>query len=148
MILLTGATGLAGSFIANEFVRRREPVRILVRNREKATGLEKVPTVEIVEGDMSRRSNLGSALDGVDRVLMISAPRMDMVETQCTFIDACKAAGVRHVIKFSGLDARPDTAFPFGLMHKEIEEYLENSGLAWTHLRSTSSAFLLSSLSS
>lgn len=137
MILLTGATGLAGSFIANEFVRQREPVRILVRNRAKATGLEKVPTVEIVEGDMSRRSSLGSALDGVDRALMISAPSMDMVETQCTFIDACKAAGVRHVIKFSGLDARPDTAFSFGLMHKEIEEYLEKSGLAWTHLRPT-----------
>jgi uncharacterized protein YbjT (DUF2867 family) len=71
MILLTGATGLAGSFIANEFVRQREPVRILVRNRATATGLEKVPTVEIVEGDMSRRSSLGSALDGVDRTLMI-----------------------------------------------------------------------------
>jgi uncharacterized protein YbjT (DUF2867 family) len=108
-----------------------------VRNRAKAAALEQVPTVEIVEGDMSRRSSLGSALDGVDRVLMISAPLMDMVETQCTFIDASKAAGVRHVIKFSGLDARPDTAFPFGLMHKEIEEYLENSGLAWTHLRPT-----------
>jgi uncharacterized protein YbjT (DUF2867 family) len=35
------------------------------------------------------------------------------------------------------LDARPDTTFPFGLMHKEIEEYLERSGLAWTHLRPT-----------
>jgi uncharacterized protein YbjT (DUF2867 family) len=137
MILLTGATGLAGSFIANEFVRQREPVRILVRNRATATGLEKVPTVEIVEGDMSRRSSLGSALDGVDRTLMISAPRMDMVETQCTFIDACKAAGVRHVIKFSGLDSRRDTAFPFGRMHKETEEYVEKSGLAWTQLRPT-----------
>jgi uncharacterized protein YbjT (DUF2867 family) len=62
---------------------------------------------------------------------------MDMVETQTAFIDAAKAAGVRHVIKFSGLDARPDTTFPFGLMHKEIEEYLERSGLAWTHLRPT-----------
>jgi hypothetical protein len=31
---------------------------------------------------------------------MISAPLMDMVETQNTFIDAAKAAGVRHVIKF------------------------------------------------
>ena len=86
---------------------------------------------------MSRRNSLGSALEGVDRVLMISGPRMDMVETQCTFVDACKAAGVRHVIKFSGLDARPETTFPFGLMHKEIEEYLEKSGLAWTHLRPT-----------
>jgi uncharacterized protein YbjT (DUF2867 family) len=137
MILLTGATGSAGSFIANEFVRQRQPVRVLVRNRAKATALEKVPTVEIAEGDMSRPSSLGSALDGVDRVLMISAPLMDMVETQCTFVDACKAAGVRHVIKFSGMDARRDTAFPFGLMHKDIEERLEKSGLAWTHLRPT-----------
>jgi uncharacterized protein YbjT (DUF2867 family) len=39
------------------------------------------------------------------------------------------------VIKFSGLDARRDTSFPFGLMHKEIEGHLERSGLAWTHLR-------------
>ena len=137
MILLTGATGTAGSFIANEFVRQREPVRILVRDKAKASGLEKVPTVDIVEGDMSRRSSLGSALEGVDRVLMISGPRMDMIETQSAFIDACRAAGVRHVIKFSGLDARPETTFPFGLMHKQIEEYLEKSGLAWTHLRPT-----------
>jgi uncharacterized protein YbjT (DUF2867 family) len=137
MILLTGATGTAGSFITNEFVRERMPVRILVRNRAKAAGLEKVPTVEIVEGDMSKRSSLGPALDGVDRVLMISAPVMDMVETQSAFIDASKAAGVRQVIKFSGLDARPDTTFPFGIMHKEIEEYLEKSGLAWTQLRPT-----------
>jgi uncharacterized protein YbjT (DUF2867 family) len=113
------------------------PVRILVRNRAKAAGLEKVPTVEIVEGDMSKRSTLGPALDGVNRVLMISAPVMDMVETQSVFIDVSKAAGVRHVIKFSGLDARPDTTFPFGIMHKEIEEYLEKSGLAWTQLRPT-----------
>jgi uncharacterized protein YbjT (DUF2867 family) len=137
MILLTGATGTAGSLIVNEFVQQRERVRILVRDKKKAIGLAKVPTVEIVEGDMSKRSSLGSALEGVDRVLMISGPRMDMVETQCTFIDACTAAGVRHVIKFSGLDARPETTFPFGLMHKEIEEYLEKSGLAWTHLRPT-----------
>jgi uncharacterized protein YbjT (DUF2867 family) len=108
-----------------------------VRDKAKAAELIKVPTVEIVEGDMSKRSSLGAALEGVDRVLMISGPRMDMVETQCTFIDAAKAAGVRHVIKFSGLDARPETTFPFGLMHKEIEEYLESSGLAWTHLRPT-----------
>jgi uncharacterized protein YbjT (DUF2867 family) len=137
MILLTGATGAAGSLIVNEFVQKREPVRILVRDRAKAKGLEKVPTVEIVERDMSKRGGLGSALKGVDRVLMISGPSLDLVETQCTFVDACKAAGVRHVIKFSGLDARLETTFPFGLMHKKVELYLESSGLAWTHLRPT-----------
>ena len=95
MILLTGATGSAGSFIANEFVRERVPVRILVRNRAKATGFEKAPAVEIVEGDMARSGSLGAALDGVERVLMISAPLMDMVKTQTAFIDAAKAAVVR-----------------------------------------------------
>ena len=82
MILLTGATGTAGSLIVNEFVQQRERARILVRDKKKAIGLAKVPTVEIVEGDMSKRSSLGSALEGVDRVLMISGPGMDLVETQ------------------------------------------------------------------
>ena len=137
MILLTGATGTAGSFIANEFAEQREPVRILVREKTKAKRFESIPTVEIVKGDMSVPSTLGRALDGVDRALMISAPVLDMVETQDKFIDASKAAGVRHVIKFSGLDARPGTTFPFGVMHLEIEKYLEASGLAWTQLRPT-----------
>jgi uncharacterized protein YbjT (DUF2867 family) len=137
MILLTGATGTAGSSIAKEFVEQRVPVRILVRDKTKARQFENIPTVEIVEGDMSAPNSLARALDGVDRALMISAPVMDMVDTQRRFIDASKAAGVRHVIKFSGLDARPDTTFPFGLMHLEIEKYLEASGLAWTQLRPT-----------
>jgi len=118
-------------------VRARQPVRILVRDRAKAAALGKAPAVEITEADMSGRDSLTAALDGVERVLMISGSRMDMVETQCTFIDACRAAGVRHVIKFSGLDARWDTTFPFGLMHKQIEQHLEKSGIAWTHLRPT-----------
>jgi uncharacterized protein YbjT (DUF2867 family) len=137
MILLTGATGAAGSFVANEFVEQGVPLRILVRERAKAKRFGNVPTIEIVEGDMSSRSSLAPVLDGIDRALMISAPTMDMVETQCTFIDSCKAAGVRHVIKFSGLDARPETRFPFGRMHKEIEEHLESSGLTRTHFRPT-----------
>lgn len=137
MLLLTGATGASGSFIASEFVRHQVPVRVLVRDKAKAKPLDNIPTVELVEGDMSNRSSLGAALDGVDRALMISTSTMDMVETQCTFIDASKAAGVRHIIKFSGLDARPETTFPFGRMHKDIEQYLEASGITWTHLRPT-----------
>jgi uncharacterized protein YbjT (DUF2867 family) len=137
MLLLTGATGAAGSLIAREFMNQRESVRVLVRDRAKARWLENVPTVEIVSGDMSDRSSLTRALEGVERVLMISSPAMNMVETQSTFVDACKSAGIRQVIKFSGLDARPETRFPFGHMHWEIEQHLERSGLAWTHLRPT-----------
>ena len=98
MIMLTGATGAAGSLIAGEFVTHREPLKVLVRDRAKAKRLLDAPTVKVVEGDMAERSSLAAALEGVDRVLMISGPTMDMVETQCAFIDACKAADVRHVL--------------------------------------------------
>jgi len=113
MILLTGATGTAGSSIANEFVRERVPVRILVRIGRKRPGSKKSQRSRSSKAIWRDRAAWEAALDGVDRVLMISAPLMDMVETQSTFIDASKAAGVRHVIKFSGLDARPGYRISF-----------------------------------
>jgi uncharacterized protein YbjT (DUF2867 family) len=138
MILVTGAAGLSGSIVIREFARQKTEVRALVRSRAKASKLETFPTVEIVEGDMLRPETLGAALDGVDRVLMISSSSPQMLETQCTFIDASKKAGVRHIVKFSGAESsvgfNPEN-FRFTRMHEEIERYLEGSGLAWTHLR-------------
>jgi uncharacterized protein YbjT (DUF2867 family) len=138
MILITGATGLSGSAVIREFARQNKPVRALVRSRAKAREFDTFATVEIVEGDMLRPETLGAAFRDVDRVLMISSARERLLETQCTFIDASKMAGVRHIVKFSGkesgigFDARN---FRSTRAHEEIERYLENSGLAWTHLR-------------
>jgi uncharacterized protein YbjT (DUF2867 family) len=135
-ILVTGASGLAGSAVIREFVRAGYPVRALVRNRANAATFEAFPTVEVVDGDLSRPETLTAALAGVDRVLLLSASNQQMVAAQSSFIDAAKNSGVRHVVKFSGLSAADvDTPFIFGRMHAEIESYLEGSGLAWTHLR-------------
>jgi uncharacterized protein YbjT (DUF2867 family) len=135
MILVTGATGLNGSAAIREFVRRREPVRALVRSAAKAASLGTPASVEVAEGDMLRQETLGAALEGVDRVLMISAADAQLAKTQRAFIDAAKRAGVKHIVKFSGLGAALDTSFRFNRMHAEIERYLEESGLEWTHLR-------------
>lgn len=138
MLLVTGATGMSGQLAVREFAREGTPVRALVRDRVKATavGIGDLPGVDLIEGDMRRPDTLGAALNGVQRVLMISGAAPDMAETQCAFIDACKAAGVRHVVKFSGSEPGFDPSkFRFTRMHEEIEDYLEGSGLAWTHLR-------------
>src|SRR5258708_20192636 len=102
MILVTGANGLAGSVMIREFARQHAPVRALVRSRTKAQALEAFPTVEFVEGDMLRPETLTNALSGVDRVLLISAPNQQMVETQCTFTDPAKKRGLRPLASFSG----------------------------------------------
>jgi len=138
MILVTGAAGQCGSALVREFARQNQAVRALVRDRAKAAALESLPTVEVVEGDMLRADTLAPALDGVDQVFMSSSSNAQMVDTQCTFIDACKKAGVRQLLKLSGAEAGigfDQSKFRFTRMHLEIERYLENSGLGWTHLR-------------
>src|SRR5262245_19799811 len=85
---------------------------------------------------MSRPETLTPALSGGERVLLVSSANEKMVETQTAFIDAAKKAGVAHVIKFSGLSAADvDSPFIFATMHAQVERYLEQSGLSWTHLR-------------
>jgi len=135
VILVTGATGASGSAVIREFARNQVAARALVRKASKAKDLEQLPGVEIVIGDMLQPD---SALDGVDRVLMISSSEPAMLETQCRFVDAAKRAGVRHVVKFSGKESSigfDPMRFRFTRMHEEIEDYLEASGVAWTHLR-------------
>lgn len=138
MILVTGATGLSGSAVIREFAQQNAPVRALVRNRAKARAFEQFPLVEIVEGDMLRPETLGAALKDVDRVLLISSAREWMVQTQCTFIDAAREAGVNHIVKWSGKESGigfDPSHFHSTWEHEHIEDYLEHSGLAWTHLR-------------
>ena len=138
MILVTGATGLNGSAVIRELVRRKIQVRALVRDRARAAALGPSPRLEIVEGDMLREKTLGRALDGVTRALLISSADPSLVAAQVAFIDAAKKAGVRHIVKFSGKESNVGhdaRSFRFTRKHEEIERYLERSGVAWTHLR-------------
>jgi uncharacterized protein YbjT (DUF2867 family) len=134
MILVTGATGESGAAVIGEFVRRGLPVRALVRDRAKV-GADVPSNVEVVEGDLTKSETLGDALAGVEKVLLISSADPGLVQTQCSFIDSAKEAGVRHIVKFSGMGCWKDAEFRFARMHAEIEDFLEQSGLAWTHLR-------------
>jgi uncharacterized protein YbjT (DUF2867 family) len=137
-ILVTGASGQSGSAVVREFARRQIPVRALVRNRGKALSLGSLRNVEIAVGDMLRPDTLADALQGIERVLLISSADSKMLETQCTFIDAAKRYGVQHIVKFSGKESNlgyDAKRFRFTRMHEEIEAYLEDSGIPWTHLR-------------
>jgi uncharacterized protein YbjT (DUF2867 family) len=50
-------------------------------------------------------------------------------------IAAAREARVRRVVKLSGIIPDLDSPFRFARMHGEIEQRLEASGLAYTHLR-------------
>jgi uncharacterized protein YbjT (DUF2867 family) len=135
MILVTGATGLNGSELVRRLSAKGIPVRALVRSAAKAAGISSLPKVEIVEGDMARPETLTGALRGVDRAMLISSSDPAMLDVQSNFIEAARKAGVKHVVKLSGIIAELDSPFRFARMHGEIERRLEDSGMAFTHLR-------------
>lgn len=135
MILVTGATGLNGSELVHRLSARGVPVRALVRSVAKSQRLSALPQVEIVQGDMARPETIREALRGVERAMLISSSDPAMLEVQSNFIEAARKAGVKHVVKLSGIMPDLDSPFRFARMHGEIERRLEASGMAFTHLR-------------
>jgi len=135
MILITGATGLSGSEVVRRLSARGVPLRALVRTPSKAQAIASLPGVEIVEGDMGKPETLVAALRDVDRAMLISTSTPDMLDVQTSFIDSAKKAGVRHVVKLSGIIPELDSPFIYAKMHAQIEQRLEASGLAFTQLR-------------
>jgi len=135
MILVTGATGLNGSELVRRLSAKGIPSRALTRNLAKAQSLASLPHVEVVEGDMAHPDSLAAALRGIERAMLISSSDPAMLDVQSSFIDAARKAGVKHVVKLSGIIPELDSPFRFARMHAEIEKRLEASGLAFTHLR-------------
>jgi uncharacterized protein YbjT (DUF2867 family) len=135
MILVTGATGLNGGLLVRRLSAKGVQVRALVRSAAKAEALGALPNVEIVEGDMARPETLSEGLRGVDRAMLISSSDPFMLEVQSNFIDAAGKAGVKHIVKLSGIMPEVDSPFRFARMHGEIERKLERSGMDFTHVR-------------
>lgn len=136
MILITGATGYIGSELVQQLKAAGTKVRMLVRNHQKAAALEG-PGVEIVLGDFDKPETLDVAFAGVEKAFLLSSAGPDMVDLQGNFIQAAQRAGTRHVVKVSSGGIRVDGSSPVedGRWHREVEKQLEESGVAWTHLR-------------
>jgi len=135
IFLVTGATGSTGGELVRRLSARGVGVRAMVRSRAKAGSLASLPHVEIVEGDLARPESLAAPLAGVERAMLISSSDAAMLDVQSNFVAAAKLAGVKHVVKLSGIMPELDSPFRFARMHGEIERRLEQSGLAFTHLR-------------
>jgi len=135
MILVTGATGTTGREIVGELRRLGVVgVRALVRDPARAAFIREAE-FETAEGDFDRPETLGAALEGVERVLLLTPPTPQTFAQQSAFVEAARRAGVRHVVKFSAIGADADAPEGFGKWHGQSEDLLKSSGLAWTMLR-------------
>ena len=132
-VLITGATGNIGSEVIKYLMEKKMPLRALVRDPSKAVKL-KEQGIELSCGDLLQPKTLLAALQGIEKAFLVTANDPRQVEMESNFIDAAQKAGVRHIVKLSvmGAGELPST---FQQWHRQSEEHLENSGMAWTHLR-------------
>lgn len=71
----------------------------------------------------------------VDKVVLISPAHADMVAHQLAVLDAALKAGVKHIVKLSGLGAGPEAPIRLPRYHYEIETKIKQSGIAYTFVR-------------
>jgi uncharacterized protein YbjT (DUF2867 family)/predicted ester cyclase len=136
MILVTGATGNIGRELVMQLAQTGQPFSIMTRNAAKAQPMfAQIPNVRIVEGDVSKAHTLAAALEGVERAFLLTPSDFRQVDQQGNFIQAAKAAGVKHIVKLSVVGAAHDAPAQLMRWHAQSERELEQSGIAWTHLR-------------
>jgi len=142
MIVVTGATGIAGSQVVGALVEQGREVRAFVRDAERARDvLGDAP--ELAVGEFEDAASLRAALDGAEALFLSCADDPRRVEWETAAIDAASAAGVRRIVKLSSLVAEPGAAVAFWEWHWQVEEHLRRSGVPAVILRSS---FYLSNL--
>jgi len=134
LIALTGATGVVGGAVAALLSEAGARTRLVVRDPSRAPqlhGAEVRQTSGYGAGDEMR-----AALEGADILFLVPGTEAaDRVEQHKTAVDAAVAAGVRHIVYLSVVNAAPDSIWTLVRDHWRTEEHIRASGAAWTFPR-------------
>jgi NAD(P)H dehydrogenase (quinone) len=131
-IAVTGASGHLGRRVTELLLDRVDPDEVVLLTRDPGS----VTGAQVRRADFDEPESLAAALDGVDRVLLVSTVDLERRAGQHrAAIDAAVAAGVRHVIYTSVSNPSEDNPAAVVPSHRETEAALRDSGLAWTFLR-------------
>lgn len=136
MIVVTGATGQLGRLVIGSLLKKVPAADLVaaVRNVEKAKDIAALG-IQVRQADYNQPSSWDAALQGADKVLLISSSEIGQrTEQHRVVIDAAKRAGVKLPAYTSVLHA--DTS-SLGLAgeHRETETALRDSGLPFVLLR-------------
>lgn len=132
MIAVTGATGTIGSELIRLLSEAGVEARALSRNPPRKSEFHNITWVE---ADLADSDSLEEAFSGCEKLFLLTGNTEKMVRLQKNAITAATEAGITHVVKISALGASEHSKSVIGVWHYIVEQYLKESGLAWTILR-------------
>jgi NADH dehydrogenase len=145
VILVTGATGFVGGAVVPSLLASGHAVRCLARPSGAGTQTGNEPRVELAAAGLDDPGGLRAALVGVDTVVhLASAQRcggwdelmqVDYAGTR-QLLSAGRDIGVRRFVYLSHLGAERASAFAVLRAKGIIEQFVRNSGIPYTIIRS------------
>src|SRR5688572_24730944 len=115
-VCIVGGSGFVGRSVADQVAAGGRRVRVVTRSRPRAMHVTVLPTAELMVADPHQPADLDRAFDGMDAVVNLvgilhetrrQSFRACHVELPAKVAQACRRAGVRHLLHMSALGADP-----------------------------------------
>lgn len=119
MILVTGASGFIGSHLAETLLDKENKIRVLVKSKQDIGNLaelsqDKLSRIEILEGDLTDKSQMDNLLKGVSCVFHLAAIARPMnvpnetyfkvnVDGTRNLLSSCKKNGIKKFVLISSM---------------------------------------------
>jgi uncharacterized protein YbjT (DUF2867 family) len=150
MNVLIGGTGFLGSAVAEEMVKRKLPLRCLVRKDSDTSKLKQLG-VELFEGDARDINSLKKVMEGAEYVISSFTTRLfkrpkaayfwdNDYQGNFNLIELAREQKVKKYIFVSYWGLAKFGGFEHGKVKKSVEDLLKVSGLDYTIFRVTTLA--------
>ena len=135
--LITGASGHLGRLVIASLLERGVPAGEIVAGARDTAAIADLAALGVVTRhlDYTDTASISAALEGVDKVLLISGSAVGQRAIQhANVIDAAKAAGIQYLVYTSAPKATT-SALILAPEHKATEESITASGIPAVILR-------------
>jgi uncharacterized protein YbjT (DUF2867 family) len=133
-ILVIGATGTIGTKVCELLKAEKADFTALVRNDDKAKNLAS-KGINTVKGDLADLDSLIKAMQGIDKLFLLSVTSPDLPKLQGNAAGIAKEKGVKHIVKISVRGAAIDADFNIGRFHGKVEKEIRELGIPFTFLQ-------------
>ena len=143
-VCIFGGCGFVGRSVAEAAATAGLRVRVVTRHPASARELLVLPTVEVVAGDPNDAQSLPRLLDNMDAAVNLvgilhesrrATFRSAHVELPRKIAEACRGAGIRHLLHMSALGASRDGPSEYLRTKAEGEEAARSAGVPCTIFR-------------